>query len=75
VLEVSGDLVTLSVGSADGVKKDMVFVVHRDDEYVGDVKINLVDPNESAGRLIRSTVAPTPGDKVANEASLTASRG
>ncbi len=75
VLEVSGNLVTLSVGSADGVKKDMVFVVHRDAEYVGDVRINLVDPNQSAGRLIRSTVTPTPGDNVANEASLTASRG
>ena len=75
VLEVSGNLLTVSVGSADGVRKDMVFVVHRDGQYVGDVRIDLVDPNQSAGRLVRSTLAPTPGDQVTDEVGLSSSRG
>jgi hypothetical protein len=53
----------------------MVFVIYRDDQYVGDVRISLVDPNQSAGRLVRSTLTPEPGDQAADEMSLTASRG
>lgn len=75
VLEVSGDLVTITVGSADGVKKDMVFVIHRGDRYVGDLKISLVDPNQSAGRIIRSAVTPEQGDEVTDALRLSESRG
>ncbi len=75
VLEISGDLVTVSVGGADGVKKGMVFVIHRDDAYVGDLRISLVEPNESAGRLGRSTAAPIRGDQVIDATSLAASGG
>jgi hypothetical protein len=75
VLEVSGNLVTISVGSADGVEKGMVFVVHRGGTYVGDVKISIVDPNQAVGRLIESAVAPSPEDEVTDAVSLTAARG
>lgn len=75
VLEVSGDIVTVSVGEADGVRKDMVFVIHRGGEYVGDLKISLVDPNQSAGRLIRSRFTPGPGDLVTDALRLGGSRG
>lgn len=75
VLEVSGDLVTISVGSADGVKKGMIFVIHRDDEYIGDLEINLVDPNQAAGRIVRSTAATAADDEVTDAQWLSGSRG
>lgn len=75
VLEVDGDLVTLSVGSADGVQKEMVFVVFRGDQYVGDVKITLVDPKRSAGRRISGNVTPRSGDQVTDSLGLGSTRG
>ncbi len=75
VLEVANDLVTIGVGSADGVKKDMIFVIHRNGEYIGDLRITLVDPNQSAGRVVRSTLAPTTGDDVTDATSLAGLRG
>ena len=75
VLEVSGNIVTISVGAADGVKKDMVFVVHRGDQYVGDVRITLVDPDRSAGRAVGSGVDPRPGDQVTDALGLGSSQG
>lgn len=51
VVEVQGNLVTLSVGSADGVSKNMVFHVMRGANYVCDVTITNVDINRSAGTL------------------------
>ncbi len=64
ITEVDGELVTISVGSADGVKKGMVFVIHRNGEYVGDMIVSAVDPNESAGRLKITAATPTTGDVV-----------
>jgi TolA-binding protein len=75
VFEVSGNLVTISVGSADGVQKDMVFVIHREGEYVGDLKIDMVDPNQSVGRIVRSTSTPASGDQVTDALGLSDSRG
>lgn len=75
VLEIDSDIVTLSVGSADGVKDDMVFVIFRGSQYVGDVKISVVEPNKSAGRLTQSSVAPRADDQVIDEAHLRAARG
>jgi len=64
ILEVSGNLVTISVGSADGVKEGMVFMITRGDQYVGDLKISTVNPSQSAGRMVRTTLAPAQGDQV-----------
>ena len=75
VVEVDGNIVTISVGSADGVRENMVFVIYRDEHYVGDLRISLVDPNESAGRLVRSTFTPRPGDQVTDARGLRTSRG
>ncbi len=75
VLEVSGSLVTISVGSADGVRKDMVFVIHRQGQYVGDVQVNMVDPNQSAGRLLRGNMTPQVGDDITDALALVESAG
>jgi len=64
ITEVDGDLVTISVGSADGVKTGMTFVIHRNGEYVGDLVVSVVDPNQSAGRLKITAGTPTTGDIV-----------
>jgi len=66
VLEVSGNLVTISVGSADGVQKDMVFKIQRGDQYVGDLKISVVTPDQAAGRMMRTTLTPLQGDQVSD---------
>lgn len=70
VLEVDGQIVTLSVGSADGVLKGMVFIIHRDENYVGDVKISEVKPNRSAGFLTLSRVKPQANDRVTDKISM-----
>jgi len=75
VLEVAGNLVTISVGSADGVKSDMVFVIHRDGQYVADVKISVVDPNQAAGRVVQKSSDPQPGDQVTDALTLATRRG
>jgi len=66
VLEVSGNLVTISVGTADGVKEGMIFLITRGDQYVGDLKISTVSPNQSAGRVVRTKedLVPAKGDQV-----------
>jgi len=68
ITDVSGSLATISVGAADGVVEEMVFVIYRGLDYIGDLKINVVEPNQSAGRLTRSAGAPRVGDEVADEA-------
>lgn len=75
VLEVSGNIVTISVGAADGVQQDMIFVVHRGEQYVGDLKINMVDPHQSAGRPVGANFTPRPGDQVTDALRLGSSRG
>ncbi len=75
VTDVGGNFVTVSVGSADGVKMGMIFVIHRGDQYVGDLTVTVVDPNQCAGRLTLSASAPQVGDEIADQASLSASRG
>ena len=64
VVEVQGNVVTISNGSADGVKNDMEFVVSRNDQYVGKLKISRTEPNRAAGRMINPTTSPMPGDQV-----------
>ncbi len=69
VVAVDDKLVTVSVGSSDRVDSGSVFVVFRGSEYIGDVEITDVEPNLSAGRLIRlgSARLPEVGDKVEDE--------
>jgi hypothetical protein len=55
------------VGSADGVETGMVFVIYNGSEYVGDLEITDVEPNQSAGRITRTRRAPRAGDSVADE--------
>ncbi len=51
ITEVAESMVTISIGSADGVKKGMVFHVTRGDDFISDILITDVDINKSAGVL------------------------
>lgn len=75
VVDVANGIVTLSVGSADGVKPGMVFVVHRDDQYLGDVRVDLVEPEQSAGRPVGGSFKAQTGDLATDAAALSSLRG
>jgi len=70
IVEVSGKLATISVGSSDGVREGMVFVIYRGSEYIGDLEVTDVEPNLSAGKLVQMRATPRPTDLVADEPAL-----
>lgn len=70
VMSISEDIVTITVGAADGVKEGMIFVIHRNGNYIGDVKVTVVDPNRAAGRLTQKGAEPMVGDLVTDAAAL-----
>ncbi len=74
ILQIDGNVVGLSVGSSDGVKPNMAFVVYRGDQSVGRVIISEVDPQVSAGTLERKFGEIQVGDQVIDEAGLMARR-
>ncbi len=70
IVEIDGNLATISVGSSDGVREGMVFVIYRGSEYIGDVEITDVEPNLAAGRVVGMRAQPQSGDRVADEPAL-----
>lgn len=67
VSEVQENLITLSVGSADGVKEKMVFHITRGDRFLCDVVITDVDINQSAGVLDLVQQRPQVGDTASTQ--------
>jgi hypothetical protein len=74
ILAVAGDRVTISVGTADGVNKDMSFVIHRDGSYIGELKVSEVEPQQAAGRVLGATQSPQVGDRVVDAISMAAGK-
>lgn len=68
ILEVDGNLATVSVGSADGVQENMTFVIYRGSEYIGDLRITDLEPHSSAGTITRRRGTPRVDDLIADEA-------
>lgn len=62
---LKNNLVTISIGSADGVKTGMRFHVVRGDAFICDVIITNVDVDRSAGTLQLVRQQPQVGDTVA----------
>lgn len=75
ILSVDGNILTLSVGNADGVEKGMEFVIRRNGQYVGDMTIQAVEPNRSAGRITRQALPPQVEDEIIDLSHLASSRG
>ena len=64
ITEVAQSLVTISLGSDDGVKENMVFHVVRGDEFLCNIVITNVDTNKAAGVLELVQQRPRVGDNV-----------
>jgi chromosome segregation ATPase len=54
--------VELSIGSADGVKKDMIFHITRGEKFICDISIFSVDLDKSVGLIGLTIEPPRPGD-------------
>lgn len=67
IMEIDQSLVTLSVGSADGVTRGMVFHVTRGSEFLCNVTVTDVDINKCAGVLDMVQQQPKIGDMVSTK--------
>lgn len=64
-VDINNSLAELSIGSAAGVRPNMRFHVTRDEQFVCDVRILEVGPEQSVGILERIQVPPRVGDVAA----------
>ncbi|MHC4717659.1 MAG: hypothetical protein ACYS5V_11865 [Planctomycetota bacterium] len=63
VLAVQGELASLNVGRASGVKKGMEFKIYRDAEFIAHLKVEEVYPSTCAGVLENRVGEVKKGDK------------
>jgi len=63
-VDLKNSLAEISIGSADGVRKDMKFHVTRGDEFICDILILDVDAEKAVGILELVQQQPKVGDKV-----------
>jgi hypothetical protein len=64
VTSVQGDLASINVGSAKGVKPGMQLIIYRGSEYVAKLRVDQVDVGQSAGVVSDKRLDPLQGDKV-----------
>jgi hypothetical protein len=75
ITAVEGNIAEIDVGSADGVKRGMSFVVMRDEKYLGDLRIEDLEPRSAVGTLeLTGQGAIRAGDNVRDRATLEAVR-
>ena len=67
VSEVSNNIVALSIGTSDGVKKGMKLHVTRGDSFICDLMITDVDTNKCAGIIELKNGMPRMGDTASTE--------
>jgi predicted nucleic acid-binding Zn-ribbon protein len=67
IADVNQNLVTLTVGSADGVQENMVFHITRGDNFLCDVIVTNVDINQCAGVLELVQQQPQVGDTASTQ--------
>ena len=64
-VKLQDSLVSISKGSADGVKPGMIFHVIRDGKFICDIRITHTDADQSSGQIDRvGSGQPRPGDIV-----------
>jgi len=61
---IQGDLASVNVGSAQGIRPDMRLIIYRGADFVGHLRIQQVDVSESAGIVVDRRLEPQRGDKV-----------
>jgi hypothetical protein len=64
VTGVRGELASINVGSAKGVKPGMQLIIYRGSEYVAKLRVDQVDVGQSAGIVSDKRLDPLQGDKV-----------
>lgn len=64
ITAIQNNLASVNVGSAHGVKSGMKLIVYRGDQFVGNLMVEQVRVNESAGVMIDKRLSPQQGDKV-----------
>jgi len=67
VTEIGESLVTISLGSDDGVTEQTLFHVTRGDEFICDIIITHIDTNKSAGAAELVQQQPIVGDNVSTK--------
>jgi uncharacterized protein YukE len=67
VTAVNGDLASINVGSAKGVKPGMSLIIYRGAEYVAKLRVDQVDVGQSAGVIIDKRLDVAQGDKVTDK--------
>lgn len=71
IMDVQGNTAQIDVGSASGVQKGMIFVVMRDGKYLGDLRIEEMEPSSAVGKLeLTGQGVIRKGDAVRDKASL-----
>jgi predicted RNase H-like nuclease (RuvC/YqgF family) len=65
-VDLQNRLVQISIGTAAGVRQDMVFHLIRGDHYVADIRVMEVTPDQAVGILdvVKEGMQPQAGDKV-----------
>ena len=63
-VDLKNSLARISLGSADGVKDSMKFHVTRGDQFICDISIIDIDPEESVGILELVQQPPKANDSV-----------
>ncbi len=64
VTDVSSNLVSINVGSANGLRSGMTLIVYRGDKLVGMLKLQEVSANQSVGVIEEKQSTPMNGDMV-----------
>lgn len=69
IKEINGRYVTLSIGESSGVVSGMTFMIYRGNVYVGDVRVEAVNPGQAGAivQMIAPGQAIQPGDRVTSE--------
>jgi hypothetical protein len=66
ITAVKGDLASINIGSANGVKQGDKCYIYRGSQFIGYLRIERVDSNDSAGVVTEKQANPMQNDKVTN---------
>ena len=73
ITRVDGDLASIGIGAADRVRVGMRFVIHQNDNYLGDLLITATEPNEAVGTLENVQGTINPGNQAVSLTGLASS--
>ncbi len=62
-VDAAHQVAQLNVGSADGVQEGMRFILYRGDDFIGELEVAEVEPNNCAGLLSKVQVQPQARDR------------